>query len=65
MGFPIFTIAKLSSQFQVDSSLEVSLEKVMVQAFDPIIITSIKLFESEPQGAFHKHNTLAEVKLSG
>lgn len=61
---PHITIAKLSSQFQVDSKLEVSLEKVMVQTFNPIIISSIKLFESIPNQGFHKHHTLAEVKLN-
>lgn len=60
---PHITIAKLNRQFKVDRDLEVSLEVIMAKAFDPIIISSIKLFESEPQGAFHKHNTLAVVKL--
>lgn len=60
---PHITIAKFNNHFQIDRKLEVNLEKIMAQAFDPIKISSIKLFESEPQGNFHKHNTLAEVKL--
>ena len=75
---PHITIAKFNSSFKVDRNLEVELEKLMAQAFDPIIITSIKLFESvpnqghstlrdEPSGSdsksFHPHNVLAEVQL--
>ncbi|MBI2018255.1 RNA 2',3'-cyclic phosphodiesterase [Candidatus Daviesbacteria bacterium] len=61
---PHITIAKFNNHFRIDRNLEVSLEKMMAASFDPIKITSIKLFESEPQNGLHKHNTLAEVKLS-
>ncbi len=61
---PHITIAKFNNQTQIDRNLEVNLEKIMAQPFDPIIISSIKLFESVPSGGFHKHNTLAEVKLT-
>lgn len=61
---PHITIAKFNAQFQINRNLETSLEKIMALPFNPIQITSIKLFESEPQMGFHKHNTLAEVKLS-
>lgn len=61
---PHITIAKLNNNFNVSQNLEVSLEKIMAQAFDPITITSIKLFESVPEGGFHTHNTLAEIKLT-
>lgn len=61
---PHITIAKFNNHFQIDRNLEVSLEKMMAVYFDPIQITSIKLFESEPQNGLHKHNTLAEIKLS-
>lgn len=60
---PHITIAKFNAQFQINRNLETSLEKIMAFPFEPIQITSIKLFESEPQMGFHKHNTLAEVNL--
>lgn len=61
---PHITIAKLRGNFKVSQELEVELEKLMTEAFDPIQITSIKLFESIPTGDFHQHNTLAEIKLT-
>lgn len=60
---PHITIAKANDDLKIDQNLEVNLEKIMAQAFDPIKITSIKLFESVPNEGFHKHNTLAEVRL--
>ncbi len=60
---PHITIAKFATQFQVDTNMEVNLEKIMAIHFEPIKITSIKLFESEPNEGFHKHNTLAEIHL--
>lgn len=60
---PHISIAKLSKQIEISRELEVELEKIMTLAFNPIKITSIKLFESVPNEGFHKHNTLAEVKL--
>ncbi len=39
------------------------LEKMMNKTFQPIKITSLKLFESVPEEGFHKHNTLAEIPL--
>lgn len=62
---PHITIAKFNNHFQIDRNLEVSLEKMMAVYFDPIQITSIKLFESVPNEGFHKHHTLAEIKLAG
>src|SRR5258708_6379096 len=60
---PHITIAKLNN-FHISRELEVDLEKIMTQKpFDPIKISSIKLFESLPQEGFHKHNTLSEIKL--
>ena len=66
---PHITIAKANKDLKIDQKLidqklEVELEKIMTQAFNPVKITSIKLFESIPQDGFHKHNTLAEIKLS-
>lgn len=60
---PHITIAKLTSDIRVDQKLEEALQKIMVQEFNPIKISSIKLFESIPNQSFHRHNTLAEVKL--
>ncbi|MBI3103574.1 RNA 2',3'-cyclic phosphodiesterase [Candidatus Daviesbacteria bacterium] len=60
---PHITIAKLNEAIKVDQALEVELEKLMAIPVDPIKISSIKLFESIPNEGFHKHNTLAEVKL--
>lgn len=60
---PHITIAKANKDLKVDQKLEVNLEKLMAMPFDPIKISSIKLFESVPNQGFHKHNTLAEVKL--
>lgn len=60
---PHVTIAKFNDHFQITNNLEVELEKLMAIPFDPIQITSIKLFESIPQNNFHQHNTLAEIHL--
>lgn len=60
---PHITIAKLNRDFNITRELEVNLEKIMAQAFDPIRISSIKLFESVPEDGLHKHNTLSEIKL--
>lgn len=60
---PHITIAKVNQDLTVDQTLEVELEKIMAMSFDHIKITSIKLFESIPEGGLHKHNTLAEIKL--
>lgn len=61
---PHITIAKLNNDFNVSRNLEVELEKMMAVEFNPIIISSVKLFESLPEEGFHKHNTLAEIKLN-
>ncbi len=60
---PHITIAKLDNDMHIDRDLEVKLEQLMAQSFDPIRISSIKLFESIASEGFHKHNTLAEIKL--
>lgn len=60
---PHIAIGKLNN-FKIPPELEVELEKIMATHFDPIQITSIKLFESIPEEGFHTHNTLAEVKLT-
>lgn len=60
---PHITIAKLNNHIQITGELEEALEKIMDQSFDPIRISSIKLFESVPSNGFHKHNTLAKIML--
>lgn len=60
---PHITIAKISGDFSVERDLEEKLQKLMNESYEPIKITSIKLFESIPEGGFHTHNTLAEIKL--
>ncbi|TSC87496.1 MAG: 2'-5'-RNA ligase [Microgenomates group bacterium Gr01-1014_7] len=61
---PHITIAKLNGNLKITKELEVNLEKLMATPFDPIKISSIKLFESTPFNGFHKHQTLAEVSLA-
>lgn len=61
---PHISIAKLNDDFSVDRNLERNLEEIMAANFEPIQISSIKLFESIPSEGFHQHNTLAEVKIS-
>ena len=61
---PHITIAKFNNHFQLSRDLEDNLDKIMGATFNPIKITSIKLFESAPQNGLHKHHVLAEVKLS-
>lgn len=61
---PHISIAKINNNFKVDRNLEENLEKVASDNFQPIKISSIKLFESAPDGGLHKHNTLAIVDLT-
>lgn len=61
---PHISIAKLNDSFPIDRDLEIKLEKIMSSNFDPISVSSIKLFESIPTNSFHKHNTLAEISLA-
>lgn len=46
-------------------ALEEKLQQLPGQPIEPIIVSKIKLFESVPEGKFHKHNTLAVIKLTG
>lgn len=59
---PHITIAKQSG-LRVDRELQDKLQKIMQAHFDPILVNSIKLFESVPDQGFHTHNTLAEIRL--
>lgn len=60
---PHIAIGKVTD-LKVNIQLEDKLEGFMLHhSFDPILIESIKLFESIPSQGFHQHNTLAEIKL--
>lgn len=60
---PHIAVAKLKN-FKLNPDQEKRFQDKMLESdFDPIKITSIKLFESIPDEGFHKHNTLAEIKL--
>lgn len=50
-------------QLSLNAYQEREFEKLELQNFKPIRVNSIKLFESIPNVGFHKHNTLAEIKL--
>lgn len=60
---PHITIAKVNNNLKISRNTEVELEKIMTLPFDPIQISSIKLFESIPSNGMHRHNVLAEIKL--
>lgn len=60
---PHISIAKLNNGFKVSRELEEQLEKLASNNFRPVKVSSVKLFDSEPSGGLHKHNTLAEIKL--
>lgn len=60
---PHIAIAKINN-LHIDSKTENSLAGLMAKNFEPIKVSSIKLFESVPEGDLHKHNTLAEISLS-
>lgn len=59
---PHIALGKISD-FALSAFQETEFEKIEMQTFKPIQVTSIKLFESIPNEGFHKHNTLAEIKL--
>lgn len=60
---PHIALAKINQDFKLTASQETEIEKLETNKFNPISITSIKLFTSIPSGSFHQHNTLAEIKL--
>lgn len=59
---PHIALGKVSD-FSLSGYQEREFEKLELQSFKPIQVDSIKLFESIPNQGFHKHNTLAEIKL--
>ena len=42
---------------------EEALQKISFDGLDPIHVGSIRLYNSIPEGTFHRHNTLAEIAL--
>lgn len=60
---PHITLGKLRN-YSLTSKQEQKIQQIALEEFKPITVSSIKLFESAPNHGFHKHNTLAEIKLS-
>jgi len=61
---PHIAIAK-TNDLQINAHTEAKLQELMQnKQFMPIKVSSVKLFESIPDHDFHRHNTLAEIKLS-
>lgn len=61
---PHIAIAKVTG-FTLSPSQEAELQQLMAQPFTPIQVSSLKLFESIQDEAFHTHNTLFESPLEG
>lgn len=59
---PHIAIAKING-FKMASELEKELDELMSKEFEPIEVSSVKLFESIPNHGFHQHNTLFETPL--
>lgn len=59
---PHIALGKIKN-FILTPAQEHELEKLDMQNFASITVSSIKLFESTPQDSFHIHNTLAEIRL--
>ncbi len=59
---PHITLGKLTT-VELKEEQEASLQKLALEEYNPIQVSSIKLFESVPNQGFHNHNTLAEIKL--
>ena len=61
---PHIAVAKTSNGYELLPQVQTEFERIaLVNQFEPIIISSIKLFESIPEHGFHTHNTLAEISL--
>lgn len=60
---PHIAVAK-TQRITIKDALEANLGQIMAQHFEPIKISEIKLFESVADRDFHKHNTLATIKLN-
>lgn len=51
-------------QRQIARDEEESLQKISFDGLNPIHVGSIRLYNSIPEGTFHRHNTLAEIQLT-
>ncbi len=60
---PHIAIVKLE-HFHLQPEVEAKLEEIMSVKLSPVVVSSVKLFESIPDHGFHSHNTLAEIKLA-
>lgn len=60
---PHIAIGKLHGS-KIRQNQEIAIQQIMSVSFKPINVSSIKLFESVPDQGLHRHNTLAEIKLS-
>lgn len=60
---PHIALGKISN-LNLAAAQENELEKIEQEHFDPIIVDSIKLFESTPDHGLHQHNTLAQIRLN-
>lgn len=60
---PHIAIGKFS-HFEINHQQEELMQQLMDHSvLNPILVNSIKLFESVPDEGFHTHNTLAEIQL--
>lgn len=59
---PHIAIAKLPT-FHLNESQEKALQQLMMANYEPIQVTSLKLFKSTPEHGFHQHNTIAQIPL--
>ncbi len=63
---PHITIAKWSEPQIISQDLENEIQEITGKVhFEPIRVTSVKLFESIPDQGFHHHNTLSEISFGG
>ena len=59
---PHIALGKISD-FSLSGHQEREFEKLELTTYQPIVVNSLKLFESKPNEGFHQHQTLAEIKL--
>lgn len=61
---PHIAIAKTPGDFVLAPEQQAEFERIaLADNFEPIQISSLKLFQSIPEEGFHTHNTLAEIPL--
>lgn len=61
---PHITLGKPNGGVNLSEEQEQRLQNLSLKHYSSIEIGSIKLFESVPEQGLHRHNTLAEVRLS-